>query len=213
MVVETPNPAKAAGHISRVAITNSREDLTCAQALAPEVSSPKNLDSSYRKKSVTKINIGAGFGMAPDAISVGHFHSKSDAYDEKSMPPPNNVTKAATSPQSIVTSERKTSQATASDAPIVDNNNVLSTKSKNRTLSSSSDHSKLESSMSMHSLVDKRSSNSSSTTTATTASANVSKASSVTMSGSYHHLHHLSEVKSPLPFNMFVMLLPIALSG
>ena len=55
MVVETPNPAKTSGHVSRVAITNSREDLTSARALSPELPSPRNLDTSYRKSRSQKL--------------------------------------------------------------------------------------------------------------------------------------------------------------
>jgi hypothetical protein len=205
MVVETPNPAKTSGHVSRVAITNSREDLTSARALSPELPSPRNLDTSYRKKSVTKINIGPG--ILSDA-SAQHSRSKSDADERtsvhKSTTLHEDVTKTTTL-YSDVTNERKstlklnevvTNKASTSvptDVSSIDNNNVIpSTKSKSRTISSSSDHSKIEPSLSIHSLVDKRGSNSSSTTTT---SANVSKASSVALSGSYHHLHHLSEVK------------------
>ena len=65
---------KIKGHVSRVAITNSREDLNSSQhteyisPVQPILQSDSNADAvdNLRKKSVTKINIGTmftGFGQ------------------------------------------------------------------------------------------------------------------------------------------------------
>ena len=182
MVVEAANPqSKTEGHISRVAITNSREDLTSTRTLSPELTSPKILDSSDRKKSITKINIGAG-------LPVQHARSKSDIEDKLAAVQISDISNDQKSPKNF-------------DSPTSPENvTTASTRSKTRTVvSSSNDVERVETSLSMHSLVDKKNSNSSSLTTTTTASASTSK----TSSGSYHHLHHLSEVKIIFCCNIF----------
>jgi hypothetical protein len=179
MVVE---PARSTGHVSRVAITNSREDLTSARSRSPDVPIPKNVSSGLQnqKKSVTKINIGAG--LAPDAlIAEVDKHSRSDSVELQR--PPSNID------DSQPTNKPESSQQIVSKN--VENNNVI-TKSKGRSVSTSSGGVEYEPanplSGSLHALVDKRNSTSSSTTTS------VSKTSSANLSGSYHHLHHLSQV-------------------
>ena len=181
MVVE---PARSTGHVSRVAITNSREDLTSpsARSRSPDLPIPKNLSSGLHKKSVTKINIGAGLG--PDAlVAEVDEHSRSESVGNQ-RPPSNN------DDVQQQTHKPETSQHHLANKS-VENNNVI-TKSKGRSVSTSSGGVDYEPANplggSQHALVDKRNSTSSSTTTS------VSKTSSANLSGSYHHLHHLSQV-------------------
>jgi len=179
MVVE---PARSAGHVSRVAITNSREDLTSpsARSRSPDLPIPKNISSGLHKKSVTKINIGAG--LAPDTlVPESDEQSRSESAEPQRPPSNNDDVQQAYKPES--------SQHLANKN--VENNNVI-TKSKGRSVSTSSggvDHEPaIPLSGSQHALVDKRNSTSSSTTTS------ISKTSSANLSGSYHHLHRLSQV-------------------
>ena len=189
MIVESSN-GRATGHVSRVAITNSREDLTSvSRTLSPDLPSPKIVGSVLHKKSVTKINIGSGFTPDPPAEIE---HSRSTSVDAQG-PLPKDIPEPE--PEHV--------------QPVkpVDNNNVIQKtqqyqqpqQTKARSISTSSSggqvdpvnlsggHGNLSSG---HALVDKRHSNSSSTTTS------LSKTSSANLSGSYHHLHHLSQVRS-----------------
>ena len=175
MVVEASVTARSTGHVSRVAITNSREDLTSTRTTSPE--GPKNV-SSVHKKSVTKINIGSG--LVADAVVPPIVENVSELSRSKSI----DVQRQKTA------DVKRPTQIESDEVSCVDNNNVI-TKTKGHTVSSlrGSGVSPQPEVVNPHTLVDKRNSNGSSTTTTS-----VSKTSSANLSGSYHHLHHLSEV-------------------
>jgi hypothetical protein len=186
MVVEASVTARSTGHVSRVAITNSREDLTSTRTTSPEVFSQKN-PSSVQKKSVTKINIGSGLvadAVVPSVVDNVAVHSRSKSVDAQKQKPAD---------------VKKPTQNDSDELSSIDNNNVI-TKPKGRSVSSNSGRGMLQPSpqpepvIPQHALVDKRNSNGSSTTTS------VSKTSSANLSGSYHHLHHLSEVLTDFIF-------------